>query len=68
METINKQEIICKIANINEQIYIRETIPFYQRTEKQSIKLDNLLYELKQLYELINTNNYTNIIMGTIKN
>ncbi len=54
METINKDEILTKINTINEQISIRETIPFYQRTEKQLIKLDNLLYELKQLHELIN--------------
>ncbi len=49
METINKEELVFKIANIKEQISIRETIPIHQRTEKQSIKLDNLLYELKQL-------------------
>lgn len=55
METINKQAVLTKINDLNEQISIRETIPFYQRTEKQSIKLDNLIYELKQLYEKLNS-------------
>ncbi len=54
MDIINKQDILTKIDYINNQISIRETIPYYQRTEKQSIKLDNLLYELKQLYNIIN--------------
>ncbi len=63
METINnqdvfKQDVLNKINNLNEQISIRETIPAYQRTEKQSIKLDNLIYELKQLYIQLNNNKY----------
>ncbi len=64
METINKhqninnKEIINKINSINEQISIRESIPIYQRTEKQQIKLDNLLYELKQLQQLISKDDY----------
>ena len=56
METFNKQDILNKIAYLNEQIIIRETIPLYQRTEKQLIKLDNILYELKQLNDMINKN------------
>ncbi len=44
-------DILAKIININEQIKIRDSIPINLRTEKQSIKLDNLLYELKQLTE-----------------
>ncbi len=56
METNNKDEILTRINIINEQISIRETIPFYLRTEKQLIKLDNLMYELKKLHELINKN------------
>ncbi len=38
-------DILAKIININEQIKIRDSIPINLRTEKQSIKLDNLLYE-----------------------
>jgi hypothetical protein len=56
METINKHEILKRIDYINQQLSIRQTIPIYQRTNKQSIKLDNLLYELKQLYFIINNN------------
>ncbi len=55
MEPINKEEILTKIANINYQISIRDTIPNYLRTDKQSIKLDNLLYELKQLFDIMET-------------
>ncbi len=44
------------INYLKEQIAIRETIPYNERTEKQLIKLDNLLYELKQLCQI----NYKN--------
>lgn len=40
------------INYLKEQIAIRETIPYNERTEKQLIKLDNLLYELKQLCQI----------------
>ncbi len=49
----NNDEILKKIANINEQIILRISIPDNLRTEKQQIKLDNLLHELKQLKDLI---------------
>ncbi len=38
-----------KINYLKEQIALRETIPYNERTEKQLVKLDNLLYELKEL-------------------
>ncbi len=47
----NKDDILKKIAHINEQIIIRISIPDNLRTEKQQIKLDNLLHELKELNE-----------------
>jgi hypothetical protein len=50
---MDKLEIQNKISLINEQILIRETIPTEQRTNKQNIKLDNLLHELKELNELL---------------
>ncbi len=59
METNNKEDILIKIANINKQIAIRETIPVNLRTDKQSIKLDNLLYELSKLYDIINKDEHT---------
>ena len=55
METIlntantNSIDILTKINYIKEQIALRETIHYNERTNKQLIKLDNLLYELKQL-------------------
>jgi hypothetical protein len=54
MDNIKQNEILTKINNLHEQISIRETVPINQRTEKQSIKLDNLHHELKQLYALNN--------------
>jgi len=50
---MNKDEILKQIEHINEQIYIRISIPDNLRTEKQRIKLDNLLYELKELNEML---------------
>jgi hypothetical protein len=48
-----------KILLLNQQIKIRETIPENDRTNRQSIKLDNLKHELKInndiLQSLINT-------------
>lgn len=38
-----------RINYLKEQIALRESIPYNQRTNKQLIKLDNLLYELIQL-------------------
>jgi hypothetical protein len=49
----NKEEILKQIDNINEQIILRISIPDNLRTEKQRIKLDNLLHELKQLNDLV---------------
>lgn len=55
METIlntantNSIDILTKINYIKEQILLRESIPYNERTNKQLIKLDNLLYELKHL-------------------
>ena len=55
METVidtpnnNINNILLKINYLKEQIALRETIPYYERTEKQLIKLDNLQYELTQL-------------------
>ena len=49
--TININILIHKIENLQEQIKLRQSIPESNRTEKQSIKLDNLLYELNKLYE-----------------
>ncbi len=46
-------DIENKINNIKQQIIIRKSIPDHERTAKQSIKLDNLLYELKVLQELV---------------
>jgi hypothetical protein len=45
----NNINILSRINYLEEQIALRETIPYSERTEKQLIKLDNLLYELKQL-------------------
>ncbi len=50
---MNKDEILKQIEHINEQIIIRISIPDNLRTEKQRIKLDNLLYDLKQLNDLL---------------
>ncbi len=50
----NKDEILNKIAIINEQIILRISVPDNLRTEKQQIKLDNLLHELKELKEQLN--------------
>jgi hypothetical protein len=46
-------EIKNKINHIKQQISIRTSVPEHERTTKQSIKLDNLLYELKILQELV---------------
>jgi hypothetical protein len=45
----NYIDILTRINYLKEQIAIRETIPYNERTEKQLIKIDNLLYELNQL-------------------
>ena len=52
METvidIPNNNILTKINYLKEQIALRETIPYKERTDKQLIKLDNLQYELLQL-------------------
>ena len=53
----NNDDIYNKINIIEEQIKIRLSIPSYERTEKQAIRLDNLLYELQKLYKIINKYN-----------
>ena len=45
----NYIDILIRINYLKEQIAIRETIPYNELTEKQLIKIDNLLYELNQL-------------------
>ena len=45
-----------KINYIKQQIIIREAIPEHERTNKQAIKLDNLLHELKLLQEQVINN------------
>ena len=45
----NNFNIITKINYLKEQIALRETVPYNERTDKQRIKLDNLQYELQQL-------------------
>jgi hypothetical protein len=46
---INNKIIYSKITILSEQIKLRLTVPNNQRTNKQSIKLDNLYYELNCL-------------------
>ena len=50
----SNNNIYNKINIIEEQIKTRLSIPPYERTEKQAIKLDNLLFELQKLYKIIN--------------
>jgi hypothetical protein len=50
MDNITNNKIIhSKIIILSEQIKLRLTVPINQRTNKQSIKLDNLYYELNCL-------------------
>ncbi len=49
LDTPNNNNILIKINYLKEQIALRETIPYNERTDKQRIKLDNLLYELTVL-------------------
>jgi len=44
MDTISNND--NNIKYIKEQIALRESIPYNERTNKQRIKLDNLLYVL----------------------
>jgi chromosome segregation ATPase len=55
-----------KIVSLELEVNIRNTIDINQRTEKQSIKLDNLEHEIKQLYH--NKNQMTTIIEKLNKN
>ncbi len=56
MESITNDYINneCKILDILQQIQVRMQIKQSDRTEKQIIKLDNLLHELKTLLNLLN--------------
>ena len=50
MDNITNNKIIhSKITILCEQIKLRLSVPNNQRTNKQSIKLDNLYYELNCL-------------------
>ncbi len=52
LDTLNNNTILIKINYLKEQIALRESIPYNELTDKQRIKLDNLLYELKQLSQI----------------
>jgi hypothetical protein len=52
--SLDNSNIRDKILSLNDEIKLRLSIPFYQRTDKQAVKLDNLCHELNSLIDKYN--------------